>query len=344
MTLVQLRYLAAIVDAGLNITAAARQVGATQPGLSKQLKQMEDELGFQLFVRRGKSLERLTPAGAAVVERARVILAEAANIRALAASHRGGLDGELRIATTHTQASFALPRPLAVLKARFPDMRLDLAPVAEREALARVERDEADIAFVSGPERPGAADLAVPIYRWDLTALARRDDVQAIAATPFSLASLAALPLVTYESALQPGSSFSAAFAKAGLQPRIACTAHESDLIKTYVRARMGLGLLAEMAATEQDTDLQSFNIDGLFPSRTTWAVVRRDRLLREPVLELLVAAAPHLQRQDLRRAYEGSGDGQVWPEPPHWRTLATYPAPPLGRFPVDARPERLAG
>ena len=109
MTLTQLRYIVAIVDAGLNITLAAERVHATQPGVSRQLKQLEDELGFQLFLRKGKSLDSITSAGAQVIARARVILAEAANIRALAANLRSDDDGELVIVTTHTQARFVLP-------------------------------------------------------------------------------------------------------------------------------------------------------------------------------------------------------------------------------------------
>ena len=116
MTLTQLRYIVAIVDAGLNITLAAERVHATQPGVSRQLKQLEDELGFQLFLRKGKSLDSITSAGAQVIARARVILAEAANIRALAANLRSDDDGELVIVTTHTQARFVLPGAIAALK------------------------------------------------------------------------------------------------------------------------------------------------------------------------------------------------------------------------------------
>src|SRR5690349_11532052 len=120
MTLAQLRYLVAIIDANLNITLAAERVHATQPGLSKQLKLLEEELGLQIFVRRGKSLAEVTPAGAQVISRARVILAEAANIRTVAAEHRQEAVGELVIATTQTQARFVLPPALRALKDGYP--------------------------------------------------------------------------------------------------------------------------------------------------------------------------------------------------------------------------------
>ena len=122
MTLTQLRYLVAIADCRLNITAAAEHVHATQPGVSKQLKQLEDELGLQLFIRKGKSLDTITDAGVRVIERARLILAEALNIRSIAANLRNEAHGELRIATTHTQARFALPGSIAALNRRYPQV------------------------------------------------------------------------------------------------------------------------------------------------------------------------------------------------------------------------------
>ncbi|WP_330970277.1 LysR family transcriptional regulator, partial [Lysobacter sp. A3-1-A15] len=122
MTLTQLRYLVAIADSGLNITVAAERVHATQPGLSKQLKQLEDELGFQLFVRKGRSLEAIAPTGQRVLAHARRILEEAANIRAYAANERGEAVGRLIIATTHTQARHVLPSAIAAIKRRFPQV------------------------------------------------------------------------------------------------------------------------------------------------------------------------------------------------------------------------------
>src|SRR5690606_36314652 len=116
------RYLVAIVDSGLNITLAAERVHATQPGLSKQLKQLEDELGFQLFVRKGRSLEGVAPAGERVIEHARRILAEAANIRSYAANERGESAGRLLLATTHTQARYVLPPVIAAIRREFPQV------------------------------------------------------------------------------------------------------------------------------------------------------------------------------------------------------------------------------
>ena len=140
MTLTQLRYLVAIADAELNITLAASRVHATQPGLSKQLKQLEDELGFLLFVRKGRSLESVTPAGTEVIARARAVLAEANNIRTYAANQRRESQGQLILTTTHTQARFVLPPAVAAIKQAYPQVSVHLQQAGEADALDRLNQ------------------------------------------------------------------------------------------------------------------------------------------------------------------------------------------------------------
>ena len=146
MTLTQLRYLVAIADSGLNITLAAERVHATQPGLSKQLKQLEDELGFLLFARKGRSLESVTSGGRQVLAHARRMLAEAGNIRSYAANQRGEAHGRLTIATTHTQARFVLPPVVARVKQAYPQVSIHLHPVPDAEVLSHRARGEAESA------------------------------------------------------------------------------------------------------------------------------------------------------------------------------------------------------
>ncbi|GAA0716695.1 LysR substrate-binding domain-containing protein [Dokdonella soli] len=324
MTLTQLRYLIAIADSGLNITLAAERVHATQPGISKQLKQLEDELGFQLFARKGKSLDAITPAGSQVIERARVIQAEAANIRALAANLRNEAQGELRIATTHTQARFALPAPIAALKRRYPQVSVHLQPGGDAEILELLARGQGDLAVISTAGTVPSVGLALPAYRWDRVALVPRGHALATLGRAPTLAELAAYPLVSYESSLKPESSLRRAFGAAGLEPRLGFTARDADLIKTYVRAGLGVGVLAEMALLPEDAaDLRVLPADGLFPTCTTWIVLRHDRVLRDFALEFIAQFAPHLDRRDVRRAFDhGVHDGS-WPEPPHWREIS---------------------
>ena len=323
MTLTQLRYLVAIADSGLNITLAAERVHATQPGLSKQLKLLEDELGFLLFARKGRSLDAITPAGERVLSHTRRILDEAGNIRAYAANERGEHEGRLVLATTHTQARHVLPWAIARIKRAFPQVSVHLRPVDEGEVLEQLARGEADFAVIStSGEIPGGG-LAVPLYRWRRMVLVPRQHALATIDHEPTLAELAAEPLVSYESSNRPESSLRRAFAGAGLQPTIAMTAGDADLIKTYVRAGLGVGLLAEMAVgAQEDKDLVARLAPQELPECVTWAVLPRERVLRDYALELLKALAPQLDRRDLRRVLEGNAQAD-WPTPPSWVELS---------------------
>lgn len=322
MNLVQLRYLVAVVDAGLNITQAAERVYATQPGISKQIRQLEGELGFQVFRRRGKCLESVTPAGAQVIERARAIVAEAANIRSLAANLRNDSSGELRIATTLTQAKYVLPESVASMAVEFSDVAIRLLPAGESEALALLENGEVDIAIVSTVGAPPAVGCAIPLYRWQRHVILQQGHPLSEPASTIDLVRLAEYPLVSYDSSRRSDSSLRNAFLAAGLEPRISFTAHDAELIKTYVRAGLGVGVLAEMAWLPEDaTDLVKVTIDKLFPTCTTWLLLPCDTLLRSYVLRFLQRLAPWLDIRDIRRAVE-SREAVDWQAPPDWQAL----------------------
>lgn len=317
MTLTQLRHFVTIVDCGLNVTAAALQVHATQSGLSKQIKQLEDELGFQLFIRRARSFTALTPAGRQVLEHARKTLAGTDNIRALAANLRRDAFGDLRIATTHTQARYALPRALAQLKLTFPEVAVHLAPGGDGESLRRLASGDADMAILSSGDAAPAADVALPLYRWERTVLVPARHPLAALARPLKIPDLAGIPLVSYESSRAADSSLRRAFAAAGLEPAIAMTARDGDLIKTYVRAGMGVGILAEMALGPEDGDLAALPGGGLLPTCTTWLLLRRDCLLRDYALAFMAALMPDVTGEDLRRVLQ---EEQPLPyRPLHW-------------------------
>lgn len=321
MTLTQLRYLVAIADADLNITLAATRVHATQPGLSKQLKQLEDELGFLLFVRRGRSLESVTPAGAEVIARARRVLAEANNIRTFAANQRRESQGQLVLTTTHTQARFVLPPAVAQVKARYRQVSIHLQQAGEADALGLFSAGDADIAVVSTTGEAPGAGLAVPLYRWRRLVLVPRGHALDRSGHTPSLAELAAHPLISYESSTRAGSSLQRAFSSAGLVPDLSLTALDADLIKTYVRAGLGVGLLAEMAVSAADADLQAWVAPPQVADCITWAVLPRDRVLRDYALDLVHALAPQVDVRDLRRVLEGN-QAPDWPSPPEWTAL----------------------
>jgi LysR family cys regulon transcriptional activator len=323
MTLTQLRYLVAIVDSGLNITLAAERVHATQPGLSKQLKQLEDELGFQLFVRKGRSLEGIAPAGERVLEHARRILEEAANIRSYAANERGEHAGRLLLATTHTQARYVLPPAIAAIKRQFPQVNVDLQAAGDAEVLQKLAQDNADLALISSAGSVPQGGLAVPLYRWRRVLLLPRTHPLADLGRAPTLAELAQHPLISYESSIRADSSLQRAFATEGVEPQIAMTARDANLIKTYVRAGLGAGLLAEMAiGAREDADLRILPAPKALPECVTWAVIPRGRVLRDYALALLHHLAPQLDPRDLRRVLEGNLEPQ-WPTPPAWVELS---------------------
>lgn len=323
MTLTQLRYLVAIVDAGLNITLAAERVHATQPGLSKQLRLLEEELGFQLFARKGRSLDSIAPAGRQVIAHARRILEEADNIRSYAANERGEHSGRLLLATTHTQARYVLPPVIAAIRREFPQVDIDLQAAGDAEVLQQLGQGAADLALIStaGPEPRGG--LAVPLYRWRRVLLVPRDHPLAGLEGAPSLAELARHPLISYESSNEPESSLQRAFATEQVKPDISMTARDANLIKTYVHAGLGAGLLAEMATSaHEDGDLRVLPAPLAIPECITWAVIPRGRVLREYALALLHELAPQIDRRDLRRVLEGNQEAD-WPPPPHWVELS---------------------
>jgi DNA-binding transcriptional LysR family regulator len=317
MTLAQLRYLLAIVDADMNITLAAERVHTTQPAVSKQLKLLEEELGFQLFSRHGKSLVDLTPAGAKVIERARIILTEAGNIRTLAANFRADDEGELVLATTQTQARFVVPDALKALKARYPNVRVKLNLFSDSEGVSAARAD-ADVMVASAMSPPDAPDLAIPLYRWRRVAIAPKDHpVTQRKRQALSLAELSEFPLVGYESALGTHAHVADAFARAGHPAKFAYAAHDTEVIKTFVRSGLGVGLLAEMAMSDSD-HLAQFSVDGL-PECAAYAVLRRDRVVRDYVLDFVTLLAPHVTRRELVR---GLQPGSPFPvkAAPEWR------------------------
>ncbi|MGB0134087.1 LysR substrate-binding domain-containing protein [Dokdonella sp.] len=320
MTLTQLRYIVAIADAGLNITLAAERVHATQPGLSRQLRQLEDELGFQFFLRRGKSLHSTTGAGAQVIARARVILAEASNIRVLAANLRSDIQGELVIVTTHTQARFVLPVEIAAIKHRYPGVGIRLEPHGDTELMEMLGKGVADMAIVSTAGSPPDAELAIPIFCWERQILVPQSHPLAGLGRAPRIEELARYELVSYESSLAPESSLRRAFGDAGCELKLAVTARDADLIKTYVRAGLGVGVLAEMALGPDDRDgLCVLPTAGLLPACTTWIVLQRDRVQRDFAIDLIAGLAPQIDRRDLIRVVQGAAAAN-WPSPPHWR------------------------
>jgi LysR family cys regulon transcriptional activator len=205
----------------------------------------------------------------------------------------------------------------------YPRLSIHLQPSADGDVLSQLARGEADLALISTAGDVPADGVAIPLFRWRRVVLMQRSHPLAQSGARPTLADLAAFPLVSYESSIRPDSSLRRAFATRGLEPQLAMTARDADLIKTYVRAGIGIGLLAEMAVSAiQDSDLVAFPAPDAIPECTAWAVLPRERVLRDYTVELLVSLAPQLDRHDLRRILAGN-QAATWPAPPTWTDLS---------------------
>ena len=309
MKLHQLRYLAAVVQNGLNITSAARKLHTSQPGVCKQLKLLEDELGFPLFERDGRNLTSVTAAGQQVVDRALKILEEVQNIRRLTSDLKDDRSGSLSIGTTHTQARYVLPPIVQRFRTGYADVDLHLHQGSSEQIAELAKLDRIDFAIATGRAELFPGLVLLPCYRWQRRVVVPRDHPLAKERT-LSLESLARHPIVTYTFSFSGRSSLPALFESAGLNLRVALTASDADVIKTYVRLGLGVGIVASMAIDPQeDRDLVVLDADQLFAPHVTWIGFRRGRLLRGYMYEFLKAFAPHLTRRLVDQAIRaGSG------------------------------------
>jgi len=309
MKLHQLRYLTAVVQNGLNITTAARKLHTSQPGVSKQLKLLEDELGFPLFERDGRNLTRVTAAGQQVVDRALRILEEVQNIRRLSSDLKDDRTGSLSIGTTHTQARYVLPPIVQKFRVTYPDVDLHLHQGTSEQIAELAKLDRIDFAIATGADEQFPGLVLLPCYRWSRRIVVPRDHPLAGEKT-VSLAALARYPIVTYTFSFSGRSSLPALFESAGLKLNVALTASDADVIKTYVRSGLGVGIVASMALdAREDRDLVVLDASHLFASHVTWIGFRRGRLLRGYMYEFLKSFAPHLTRRLIDQAIRaGSG------------------------------------
>jgi LysR family cys regulon transcriptional activator len=310
MKMHQFRYLAAVVENGLNITAAARALNTSQPGVSKQIRLLEEELGFDVFEREGRNLTRVTPAGRQVVDRALRILDETKNIRRLSEEFRDEKKGSLSIATTHTQARYVLPSIVKRFRQQYPDVKLHLHQGTSEQIAALAADDRVDFAIATGEDATFPTLTLMPCYRWHRDIIVPLGHPLARIVRP-TLKDISRYPVVTYVFSFSGRSSLPALFEKAGLPLDVALTARDADVIKTYVRLGLGVGIVACMAIEEnEDEDLVAIDGSHLFPEHITWLGVRRGRLLRTYMYDFMRLFAPHLTRRLVDQALRaGSND-----------------------------------
>lgn len=295
MKLQQLRFLASVAQNDLNLTAAASKLCATQPAVSKQLKLLEDELGFSIFVRKGRQFTKLTAPGERVIAHALRLLREAENIKGISEEYHDQGRGSLSIGTTHTQARYVLPPVIQRFRQRFPDVEFHLHQGTSEQIAQMADVGEIDFAIATGSAQLFPGYVLLPCYRWYRRLIVPLGHPLARVERP-TLQQLSRYALVTYVFNLQGPSSLHEAFERAGLRPNFALTARDADIIKTYVRLGLGVGIVASMAIDPvDDRDLVSIGAEHLFPIHTTWIGFPRHGLLRGYMYDFLSLMGPHL-------------------------------------------------
>ncbi|WP_223788476.1 LysR substrate-binding domain-containing protein [Marinicella meishanensis] len=305
MKLQQLRFFVAVCHSGLNVTAAAKQLFTSQPGVSRQVRLLEDELGFSLFVRQGKALVALTHAGKEVLRRSERILKEVENIKAFSHELTNDRNGQLNIATTHTQARYVLPSVLKQLHEVYPSIKVNLLQGTSQQNLKSLREGEVDFVISSGGTEEATDLVKLDLYKWQRKIVVPKGHVLA-QQDSITLAELSGHPLIVYVGNDQQNSSLVQAFQAAGLDYQIVFTARDSDVIKTYVRSGLGVGIIASMAVDKQhDSDLHALDTVGILPLSATWLAFNPSLFLRGFMHEFIQLFAPHVKREQVQSAID---------------------------------------
>jgi LysR family transcriptional regulator, cys regulon transcriptional activator len=308
VNLQQLRYLCAIVDHGLNVSDAAEGLHTSQPGISKQIRQLEEELGVRVFVRQGKRLASLTPAGEAVVATARRALRELGNLKRVGEEFQSEDQGTLAIATTHLQARYVLPPVLRDFVTRYPKVKLELHQGNPTQVAEHTVHGDADVGIATEALATYADLVTLPCYQWNRCVLVPRGHPLA-KVQPLTLAALARYPIVTYDQSFTGRSQINAAFDAAGLVPNVVLSALDSDVIKTYVEMGLGVGIIAKMAwdPARDAGAFEQLDAAHLFAPSITKLALRRGTFLRGYVYDFIARFAPTLDRAAVDAALAGN-------------------------------------
>jgi LysR family cys regulon transcriptional activator len=297
MNLQQLRYVRETVRQGLNLTEAANVLFTSQPGVSKQIRELEDELGVEIFVRRGKRLVQLTEPGQVVVQVIERLLGEVDNLRRVGEEYADQEVGRLTIATTHTQARYALPPVVQAFRQRFPRVNLSLHQGSPTQIAELVIAGQADIAIATEALDRFGDLLTLPGYTWHHSVVVPENH-PLLSTSKLRLEELARYPIITYSSAFTGRSHIDQAFVARGLSMEVVLTAIDADVIKTYVELGLGVGIIASMAFdASRDRGLRALDAGHLFEPSVTRVAVRRTAYLRGYVYDFIHMFAPHLDR-----------------------------------------------
>lgn len=298
MKLQQLRCIVAMRQNNLNVSDTATALFTSQPGVSKQIKQLEDEVGVFFFERSGKQIVAETPAGKEIIDVAERILASTDDIKNIGREYTDPNSGDLRLATTHTQARYVLPAIIEKFSARFPRVNIHLHQGTPAQMASMVESGEVDFVITTEGHHYYSELVTLPCYRWNRAVIVPPDHAlyKISQLDGLTLEALVKYPIVTYVFGFTGASQLDKSFGLKGLEPNVVLTAADADVIKTYVRTGLGVGIIAKMAyEPDQDSDLKMIDASHLFQSSVTHIGMRRNRQLRPFMYAFIQQFANHL-------------------------------------------------
>jgi len=308
MKLQQLRYICEVARHNLNLSNAAEALFTSQPGISKQVRALEDELGVDVFVRHGKRVVAVTEPGKAILEIAQRVLKDVENLKQVGEEFTEEDSGRLTIATTHTQARYALPKVIHQFTKRYPGVRLSLRQGSPTQISELVTSGEADIAIATEAIEHYEDLVMLPCYEWNRCVLVQPGH-PLLKLKKLTLDAMADFPIITYDFAFTGRSKINQAFTDKGLNPNVVLTAIDADVIKTYVELGMGIGIVAMMAYDpKRDTHVRAIDASHLFAPSTTRIGIRKNSYLRGYTYDFIEMFAPHLHRELVDGAMKTKG------------------------------------
>ncbi len=309
MNLHQLRFVQEAVRRNLNLTETAKALFTSQPGISKAILELEEELGVDIFARHGKRLKRVTEPGQAVLKSVEIIMREVANLKRIGEEFSKQDAGTLSIATTHTQARYFLPGPVAQLRSRYPKVQVLLHQGMPDQVARMLLDDVAEIGLATEALATHDQLITLPCHQWQHVMVVPTHHPLAGVERP-TLEQLAEHALVLYQPTVTGRTRIDQAFARARIKPVVALEAIDSDVIKTYVRLGLGVGIVAELAVQEpaDAADLVWRPLGHLFGSNVTRVAFKRGAYLRHFVLAFAGMLSPHLSAALITRAMIGGG------------------------------------
>ncbi len=312
MKLQQLKYLKAIKDNNLNVSAASQSLFTTQPGVSKQVGLLEKELGVRIFERRGKNLSGITEIGNSILEQVERMLALEQKIKALAKEHLDPDIGTLNIFTTHTIARYLLPNSVAYFTKKYPKINFHLHPTLPLQTKGIISKGHSDFSIVAHDIGADNDLIVLPAYLWTLGLVVPQDHPLSQIAKP-TLKQLAAYPILSYEQGSTGRETQDRVFKKAGVNPNYFMTVMDADVIKRYVQLGFGIGIISTLAARDvENSGLVYINLDHLFSASKAWICFSRDILLQNYMYDFLMTFSPHLTKTLMENVLMQNGAEKV--------------------------------